>query len=232
MTRLGAALLLALCVGSWAHAAPARWQDLSAAQRTALAPLQASWANMDNARRDKWLEVAGRFPQLSPAEQQRMQTRMSEWARRSPTERGQARLQFQEAQAWTPEERQERWEAYQSLDPQARQVLAERWKLEEAARPKAHTPAAPADKRNVIEASKPTAVPRQTATPTAVRAGSGATTRPMSTPRAEPPHHHTGQPKIAATPSFVDPATLLPRRGPQAAAVSAQPAASAPSRQR
>lgn len=229
MTPRGAAFLLALCVGAWAQAAPARWQDLSAAQRTALAPLQVSWASMDNARRDKWLEVAGRFSQLSPTEQQRMQTRMSEWARRSPIERGQARLQFQEAQAWTPEERQERWEAYQSLDPQARQVLAERWKLEEAARPKAR---APADKRNVIEASKPTAIPRQTATPTTVRAGSGATTRPMSTPRAEPPHHQTGQPKIAATPNFVDPATLLPRRGPQAAAVTARPAASAPTRQR
>lgn len=224
--------LLALCVSSWAQAAPARWQDLSAAQRAALAPLQASWPAMDDGRRDKWLEVASRFSRLSPAEQQRLQARMSEWARRSPSERGQARLQFQEAQAWSPEERQERWEAYQSLDPQARQVLADRWKLEEAARSKAGPTAAPTDKRNVIEASTPTAMPRQTATPTAVRAGSGATTRPISAPRAEPPHHQTGQPKIAATPSFVDPATLLPRRGPQAAAVSASPAASSPSRQR
>lgn len=232
MTRWGTALLLASCAVSWAHAAPARWQDLSAAQHTSLAPLQASWAAMDDAQRDKWLEVAGRFSKLSPSEQQRMQTRMSEWARRSPTERGQARLQFQEAQAWTPEERQERWEAYQTLDPKARQVLAERWKLEEAARAKARGKAVPADKRNVLEASTPTAIPRQTATPTSVRAGSGATTRPMSTPRAEPPHHQTGQPKIAATPGFVDPATLLPQRGPQAAAVSARPAASATSRKR
>lgn len=232
MTRWALVLVLLLSLASWAQAAPARWQDLSAGQRTALAPLQASWAGMDDARRDKWLEVAGRFSQLSPAEQQRMQTRMSEWARRSPTERGQARLQFQEAQAWTPEERQERWEAYQSLDPQARQVLAERWKLEEASRPKQRSAAAPADKRNVLEATVPTAAPRQTATPTSVRAGSGATTRPMSTPRAEPMHHQAGEPKIAATPGYVDPATLLPRRGPQAAAVSAQRAASAPARQR
>jgi hypothetical protein len=29
-----------------------------------------------------------------------------------------------------------------------------------------------------------------------------------------------GLPKIAATPGFVDPATLLPRRGPQGAAVA------------
>jgi hypothetical protein len=154
---------------------------------------------------------------------------MAEWARRSPSERGQARLQFQEAQRWTPEERHERWEAYQSLAPQARQVLAERWKLEQAARARAGVAPAPADKRNVLEAPAPVVAPRQSATPTSVRARSGATTQPMSRPRVEPPHHQTGLPKIAATPSFVNPATLLPKQGPQGAAVTS-PSVSAPKR--
>jgi hypothetical protein len=43
--------------------------------------------------------------------------------------------------------------------------------------------------------------------------------------RAQPPaHQQTGLPKIAATPGFVDPVTLLPRRGPQGAAAVEVPA--------
>lgn len=221
MRRAISAAVFALAAGA-ALAAPERWQDLTAQQRAALAPLQGSWAGMDADRREKWLEVAVRFPKLTEAERQRLQQRMVEWARRSPAERGQARLQFQEAQRWTPQERQERWEAYQSLDPQARQVLAERWKLEEAARRRQAD--APSAKRNVVEAQAPAAAPRQAASPTSVRAREGATTKPIGQPRSEPPHHQPGLPKVAATPGFVDPATLLPRRGPQAAAIAARPA--------
>jgi hypothetical protein len=153
-----------------------------------------------------------------------MQTRMAEWASKSPADRGTARLQFQEAQQWTPEERQERWEAYQSLDPQARQVLANRWKLEAAAQAR-RQPANPAtDKRNIVETSAPAVVPRKPATPTSERARSGATTQPMLSSRSAPAHHQPGLPKIAATSTFVDPATLLPKRGPQGAAVAGRPA--------
>lgn len=224
MKRRLAGLLLVLAVAG-ATAAPERWQELTPQQRAALSPLEHSWAGIDPDRRDKWLEVAAKFPKLTPGERQRLQDRMVEWARLSPSERGQARLQFQEAQRWTPQERQERWEAYQSLDPQARQVLAERWKLEEAARRK--QAAKPADKRNVVEAAAPAVAPRQVASPTSVRARQGATTKPISQPRAEPPHHQPGLPKVAATPGFVDPATLLPQRGPQGAAMAAR-RASAP----
>jgi hypothetical protein len=224
MKRRLLGLLLALSAAT-AGAAPERWQDLTAQQQNALAPLKGSWAGIEPSRREKWLEVAARFPRLSESERQRLQDRMVEWARLSPTERGQARLQFQEAQRWTPQERQERWEAYQSLDPQARQVLAKRWKLEEAARQKATRPDA---KRNVVEAPAPTVAPRQVASPTSVRAGQGATTKPIGQPRAEPPHHQPGLPKVAATPGFVDQATLLPKRGPQGAAVASKPAKQPP----
>ena len=47
----------------------------------------------------------------------------------------------------------------------------------------------------------------------------GATTTPMTTRAAPPLHQQAGLPKIAATPTFVNPATLLPKRGPQGAAV-------------
>ena len=64
--------------------------------------------------------------------------------------------------------------------------------------------------------------------PTVVQAKPGATTTTMSTRAAPPPHHQAGLPKIAATPGFVDPATLLPQRGPQGAAVRPAPAPDTP----
>ena len=149
---------------------------------------------------------------------------MSAWSRLSPAERGAARLQYREAQRWTPEERQERWQAYQSLHPQARKVLAERWKLEAAADAKGEPPGA-AGKHNLVEPVPPSVSPSRAASPTSVRSRSGATTRPMLTTGAEPPHQQPGLPKIVATDAFVDPATLLPRRGPQGAAMAAPPAA-------
>ena len=226
MKRWIGALLMAAC--ATVALAGNAWSDLSAPQKTALSPLQAHWDGMESSRRDKWIELAARYPKLSTVERERLQARMVEWARRTPTERGTARLQFQEAQRWTAEERQQRWEAYQSLDPQARQILAERWKLEEAAKPTGPSSKLPADKRNVVETPRAPAKPAQAATPTSVLSRTGATTQPMSRPQSEPLHHQPGVPKIAATATFVDPATLLPKRGPQGAAVASAAGASAP----
>lgn len=65
-----------------------------------------------------------------------------------------------------------------------------------------------------------------------VQARPGATTRSMATPPSPPLHQQSGLPLIAATPGFVDPATLLPQRGPQGAATRSAPPASAPSGRR
>lgn len=212
----------------WAAAAVAApgpdadWAELSSAQRAALAPLQSEWAAMDSGRRESWLELAERFPSMPAAERQRLQARMAAWARLSPADRGQTRLQFQEAQRWSPEERQSRWEAYQSLHPQARKALAERWKLEAAAQARPQAGANPV-KRNLVEPAPPRAAPPTAASPTSVRAGVGATTQPMLRPGEQPPYHQPGLPKIVATDAFVDPVTLLPRRGPQGAAATPAP---------
>ena len=74
-------------------------------------------------------------------------------------------------------------------------------------------------KRNVVSATTGPA-PRSVA-PTVVQAKPGASTTTVATPAKPPLHHQPGLPKIVATPNFVDPATLLPRRGPQAAAMRA-----------
>lgn len=202
------------------------WAALSATQKAALAPLREQWPSIDGVRREKWLEVAARFPSMPVDERNRVQARMSEWAALTPIERGKARVQFQETQRWSNEARQSRWEEYQTLHPDARKVLADRWKLDEAARRTQVIPASPA-KRNVAEAPPAQVRPLQSATPATVRAQSGATSTLVSPRPAVPPTQQLGIPKIAATPTFVDPATLLPRRGPQGAAVVAVPASAA-----
>lgn len=211
-----------LCLA--AHAAAQDWSELSPTQRRALTPLQGGWAALPDTERTMWLEVADRWRALSPAEQQRAQQRMRDWSALTPEARGRARLQYQEAGRWSADARRERWEAYQNLDPQARRVLAERWKLEAAARA-GDARAEPERKRNMLDPVRPTSEPPRAATPTAAAARAGATTRPLARAGDEAPaHQQPGVPKIAATPSFVDPATLQPRRGPQAASVAPRPA--------
>lgn len=226
---LVAALLLAgLALAQAAAEAPPRWQALGAAQQQALAPLQEHWPEIDAARKQKWLQVATRFSQLTPAERERLQQRMADWARLSPEERARARLQFQETRRLPAQERQARWEAYQALSEDERRALAER-RL-----PAERAPAQRADarreggKRNIVQ---PVATPqRKVVSPTVVQTRPGATTSPVTRASAPPAHHQAGLPKVAATPGFVDRATLLPQRGPQGAAVEsrAAPAAKPP----
>ncbi len=194
------------------------WASLTAAQQQALAPLKGEWASIDRPRRQKWLEVAARFPSMPLEEQARVRERMAAWATLTPGERAKARLQFTEARQLAPDERLERWQAYQALPPE------ERGRLAQSARPAASS-VAPATARRDGGDPAPPARPRPVA-PTVVQARPGASTTTMTTPVRPPPHHQAGLPKIVATPGFVDPATLLPMRGPQGAA--ATPAASQP----
>lgn len=204
---------------------PPAWSGLTPAQRAALAPLRQDWATIDAARKQKWVEVAQKFPTLSPAERGRIQQRMAEWARMTPAERGRARLHFQESRLILPEERQALWEAYQALPPEERQALAAR---AAGPTPAAKTPPArpqirtsePVAKQNVVPGASARGSTRPVA-PTVVQARPGASTQLISRPPTPPVHHQAGLPKIAATHGFVDPTTLLPIRGPQAAAVAA-----------
>jgi hypothetical protein len=198
-----------------------QWASLSVAQRQALAPLQRDWNGIDNGRKQKWLEVAARFPTLPAEERTRIQTRMADWARLSPAERASARVQFQETRVLSTEQRQKSWQAYQALPDDERRQLAQRAKSAlpasaEAKKTGSSTSDADVGKRAVSRAS--VARPAQQAL---VQAKPGATTTTIATRATPPAHHQPGMPKIAATPGFVDPATLLPTRGPQGAAVRA-----------
>ena len=236
--RLLLTLVACLATAGWASAAgpngSADWSKLTPAQKQVLAPLERDWGGIDAQRQSKWLEVASRFSTLPADERSRMQERMSEWARMTPTERSRARMQFQEAKQVSPTDREAKWQAYQALPEAERQALTQRAKPPAktaaiaAPVPSSGTVADAVAKKNLVQA---TAAPRaRAATPTAQQNRPGATTTPMNARALPPAHNQAGMPKIAATPGFVDRATLLPQRGPQgaavrSAAVSSEPAA-------
>lgn len=223
-------VLAALATASVAEDGPT-WRSLSAEQRSVLKPLERDWSTIDTSRKQKWTEIAARYPKLPPDEQKRISDRMSAWARMTPTERGQARLNYQEARQVTPQERQARWQAYQALSPEEKSRLANR--SVPAAAPKTSDGTrrpngrdATQDKSNLVP-NPAYAAPRKAIGPTVVQAQPGATTSLVTRRPAPPTHQQPGLPKIAATPGFVDKSTLLPRRGPQAAAVHSAAASDA-----
>ncbi len=171
---------------------------------------------------------------MSPDQQQRIQGRMAEWARMTPAERGEARLRFIQSQrtGTGAEDREQRWDAYQALPNEQKKQFAAR----AAAPPASATPAqkpragkprlqtvaksvSPTAKSNLVTNPNFGAQP-QAISPTMLKAGPGASTTTVTKPPTPPPHQQTGLPKIAATPGFVDKATLLPKRGPQGAAAT------------
>jgi hypothetical protein len=203
------------------EAASPVWSSLSLQQRGALAPLERDWANIDASRKQKWLEIANRYPTMPPDERERIQQRMGEWARMTPAERGQARLSFQEAKQLSPQQRQARWEAYQALPEDERRALANRAQPKvEKARPAASAPLAAVPKQNLAASATARAPVGKPVAPTVVQAKPGATTTLMTKAPTPPAHQRPGQPKINATPGQVDRSTLLPKGGPQAAAVA------------
>lgn len=210
MKRLRVRLVLlaaALAAGAAAAQPPVllaagpSWKELSPAQQQALRPLQRDWADADEDSKRQWLGVASRFDRLSPDERARVQQRMDDWARLSPKQRAAARSNYREAQTLSPSERRERWDAYRALSDEQRRRLGDR-------------AAPPPSERRRADAPKSNTVPNPLLEP----GRRGATTSPPSTRPAPPLHQQPGLPKVAATPEFVDPRTLLPQRGAQGAA--------------
>lgn len=215
------------------------WGQLSAEQRRVLQPLAAQWDSMDDTSRGKWATVALQYKRLSPAEQRRVDDRLTEWTRLAPRQRGEARLRFQQTRELTPEERQRRWNAYQALPEDERRELAQQ--AQRRAQPSRLPDAAagPRDaqelerrqrkteqqarKSNDVPPAPPLRPTGKAVTPATVKAASGATTRLVTEPPAPPLHQHAGLPKIAATEGFVDPVTLLPRKGAQSAGMVPPP---------
>ena len=244
--NLAAALAVCFTGASWAAASSAqggvatkpaaeqgvRWRDLKPAQQAVLKPLEREWPGIGATHKQKWITLSGDFSKRSPADQARIQERMTEWARLTTQERSQARLNFQEAKQLDPTQRKARWDAYQALSPEQRQRLAERAAPASATKPSPRIEASSREsqtKSNIVP-NPALAAPRKVVAPTVVQARPGATTTLITKRPTPPSHQQTGLPKIAATPEFVNKATLLPQRGPQGAATrSAAAPASGPS---
>jgi len=79
----------------------------------------------------------------------------------------------------------------------------------------------------VVFGSKTNAPAPVAVAPSRIKAGRGATTTLVSQRPTPPLHQQTGLTKIAGNQGFVDPVTLLPRKGAQGAAMTAVPASQA-----
>lgn len=222
--------------------APAEWRALTPQQREVLRPLAGQWHEMDDTAREKWLNVADRYERLPRAEQERVRERMVQWSRLPAQTRGEARLRFQQSRQMPPDERQRKWEAYQSLPTETREALSRRAQRQaqpielprEMAGPREARQLYQSQQRRELERSnlKSNVVPHtprnvrpqaQVVAPAVIKAGPGATTRLLTQPPAPPAHQQAGLPKINSAGPFVDPVTLLPRKGAQGAAIT-QPA--------
>jgi hypothetical protein len=180
--------------------------------------LERDWKTVSPGQQQKWAEVANRFHALPPEERSRIQQRLADWSRLSPQERASARLNYQEARQISPQERQQQWQAYRALPADQRRALADQSDRGPAA-PLERRSGTPAVKSSVVRAPAP--APAQPVGPTVIQRGAGATTNLVSKPATPPLHQQAGLPKVAATPGFVDSATLLPKRGAQGAAARA-----------
>lgn len=118
-----------------------RWNELTPAQRDALAPLAGTWETLGPERKRKWLEVAAKYPKLTPEAQQRVHQRMGEFAQLSPEERITARENFRRAYELPADQRQEKLQRYQELPEDKKRALAEQAAKKQA--PPASTPSAP-----------------------------------------------------------------------------------------
>jgi hypothetical protein len=202
-----------------------RWRDLTRKQKQSLAPLETVWATISADRKLKWIEIAQRMPAMPEDERARVQLRMAEWVMLGPAERGIARLNFQEAKQVTPEVRRAQWKAYQALPEDEKRQLAGNRKLQPPGPPSASrtsgsrsAKAVDASKKSKIVTNPTFATPPTPIAPTLVHPSYGATTNLVTKKLSPPLHQQVGLPKIVTTREFVDPKTLLPRRGPQAAA--------------
>lgn len=102
------------------------WARLTGPQREALAPLEPYWAELDDARKRKWIKIADRFPTLDASEQARAQERMEAWVALPAVERRQARSVYRSVTKAIPEDvRVMKWNEYQALSEKERTRLFE-----------------------------------------------------------------------------------------------------------
>jgi hypothetical protein len=195
------------------------WASLTPAQQAALAPLKRDWPSIDAARKEKWLELAGRFPSMPEPERRRVQERMTEWAHLSPEERGRARLQYQEARSVKPQERREQWDAYQTLPPEQKRALANRSQSVPGVAPAGNGKPSPGQKAPGATPPARDKAAGLAAEPAVVQGKPGASTTLISNAPV-PAKSKPAPSKMGASPGRVNRTTLLPQNAPPAASAA------------
>ncbi len=102
------------------------WNELSPAQKDALAPLAKDWEGFDRDRKLKWLEVAKRYPSLTAEGKQRLHERMGEFARLSPEQKRNVRENFRKAYELPADQRQALIQEYKDLPPERKRELSDK----------------------------------------------------------------------------------------------------------
>lgn len=198
------------------------WDSLSSQEQSNLAPLRSDWTKLDTMSRLKWMEVASRLHQMPAAESKRVRDRMQEWSQMTPEQRGQARIQYQVSQNLS-DLKQEKWVAYQSLTNEERKALANRAQDRQTSQSKTKkSKMTQRVRRSTIVINTDALLAAQSIAPGLLQTNPGASTSLVNSHFTPPWHQQVGLPKIAVGPEFVDPVTLLPRRGPQAAKIVQQ----------
>jgi hypothetical protein len=117
---------LLLCSVAYGQSSGPTWNELSPAQREALAPLAKDWPGLDADRKRKWLEVATRYPNLTPEGKQKLHERMAKFARLTPEQKKTARENFRRAYEVPAEQREATVQKYRDLPPDKKRELAEK----------------------------------------------------------------------------------------------------------
>ncbi|MGJ7578639.1 DUF3106 domain-containing protein [Variovorax sp. RHLX14] len=101
------------------------WRDLTAQQQQTLNPLAASWDDLSESQKRKWIVISRNQGKLSPEESAVQHSRMTEWAGLSRQQREQARFNFDEVKQVPAAERKAKWEVYQALSDDEKRRLAD-----------------------------------------------------------------------------------------------------------
>jgi hypothetical protein len=120
------AVLMLACLPVQAQTVRPTWNELTPAQREALAPLSRDWNTFDADRKRKWIEVAAKYPNLSPGGKQKLHERMGEFSKLTPEQKKTARENFRRAYEVPAEQRQATVQKYQDLPPDKKRELADR----------------------------------------------------------------------------------------------------------
>jgi len=101
------------------------WNTLSAEQKIALAPLEATWGQLSAGHQRKWIALSANHPQMTADEKDKLQARMVQWAALSPKQREQARLNFANTKKIPSDGRVATWETYQALSDEEKKAFSQ-----------------------------------------------------------------------------------------------------------